>query len=192
MISEKTEKMVVSEEYLEKVVIKAEQQNAVISEERKKTDVREEEEDKSDMCDKQEKIDVTNKGGNTIIDVDITKTTIDGAAYHYEVRSGRGVCVVADRDIRAGELLITDSPLFTVPAALHNKVEELDTYLESAVSQLDPVERSVLHSLADCKAGEAGAKTNRGIYFTNCFTLGQTMDSPAGILPIVSRFISLH
>ena len=36
-------------------------------------------------------------------------------------------------------------------------------------------------------------KSARGIYFTNCYTLGQTRDSPAGMFLVFSRwFWSLH
>ena len=31
-------------------------------------------------------------------------------------------------------------------------------------------------------------KTARGIYFTNCYTLGQTRDSPAGMFLVFSRY----
>jgi hypothetical protein len=54
-------------------------------------------------------------------------------------------------------------------------------FLDEAVSNLNEESSTAFYSLADFQNVE---KSKRGIYFTNCFSLG---DGNTGILPIISR-----
>merc|ERR1719361_2975385 len=107
-------------------------------------------------------------------------------AWKVEEREGRGFCLVANKSLVPGELVLAEKPLFTVPAEEHNS--DLDQYLENALEDLKPEQRLAFFSLADSRASALNEKkSGRGIYFTNCYTLGQTRHSPAGMFLIFSR-----
>ena len=51
-----------------------------------------------------------------------------------------------------GELILTDTPLFTVPDSAHtDNPEELNRVLSSRVEELSEEDREYFYSLADCK-----------------------------------------
>jgi len=107
-------------------------------------------------------------------------------AWKVEEREGRGFCLFANKSLLPGELVLSEKPLFTIPAEAHNT--DLDQYLESMLEDLRAEQRLAFFSLADSRASSLNEKKSaRGIYFTNCYTLGQTRDSPAGIFLIFSR-----
>lgn len=107
-------------------------------------------------------------------------------AWKVEEREGRGFCLFANKTLLPGELVLAEKPLFTVPAEAHDS--DLDNYLENALEELRPDQRLAFFSLADTRAFLSNEKKSaRGIYFTNCYTLGQTRNSPAGMFIIFSR-----
>jgi len=108
-----------------------------------------------------------------------------GELWRVEPISGKDEGIVAKCDIKKGSLILQDKPLFIVPPEVHY---ELDAYLESRVSELNFTESSVFWSLADSKTQD-GRKTARGIYFTNCYSIGQgsTTQFPTAMLPILAK-----
>ena len=99
---------------------------------------------------------------------------------------GKGLGVIGKNDLEPGTLIMEDTPLFTVPDHVHTEdPSELDTYLTSSVSKLSQEDQEIFFSLADCK--NEGLKKVRGIYFTNCYTLGSSLHSPTAMLPRLSR-----
>ena len=97
---------------------------------------------------------------------------------------GRGLGLLATQDLQPGDLVLQDLPLFIVPDSAQGP--GLDRYLADCVARLEPAERQQFFSLADCKS-EDDKKTVRGIYFTNCYTLGSHPASPTAMLPRLSR-----
>jgi len=107
-------------------------------------------------------------------------------AWKLEEREGRGCCLVANKSLLPGELVLSEEPLFTIRAEDHDS--DLDQCLENALGGLKAEKRLAFFSLADSRASLSNSKkTARGIYFTNCYTLGQTRDSPAGMFLVFSR-----
>ncbi|XP_023330711.1 SET domain-containing protein 5 [Eurytemora carolleeae] len=102
--------------------------------------------------------------------------------------SGKGKGVLARKDIKQGELIVADTPLFIVPPDAHSQNKNtLDNYLDCAVKNLNPLDRETFWNLADSKSIQG--KTPRGIYFTNCYSIGQGSSTrfPTAMLPILSR-----
>ena len=100
--------------------------------------------------------------------------------------SDKGQGMVAKANLSPGTLILEDIPLFTVPWQAHtDDPKDLDKYLAQAISKLSVEETKAFFSLADSKSDEG--KTARGIYFTNCYTLGNNERSPTGMLPRLSR-----
>lgn len=94
-------------------------------------------------------------------------------AWKLEEREGRGCCLVANKSLLPGELVLSEEPLFTIRAENHDS--DLDQCLENALEGLKAENRLAFFSLADSRASLSNSKkTARGIYFTNCYTLGQT------------------
>ena len=134
----------------------------------------------------------------------------EGRLWSVQPLAGRGLGVVALVAIPAGTLLMEDCPLVTVPSRLHTKYytlsmregggqggqeeesqlqeagEELAAHLSSCVRQLPAKERRLFWSLADCKAGP-GPSTESGVYFSNCYMLGEGRGAASGVLPTISR-----
>merc|ERR1711971_552775 len=109
-----------------------------------------------------------------------------GEKWRVESIEGKGMGVTATADIKQGELILTDRPLFIVPNSAHtDDPEELNRVLSSKVEELSEADREYFYSLSDCKSVES--KTARGIYFTNCFTIGSYVGSPTAMLPRLSR-----
>ena len=87
-----------------------------------------------------------------------------------------------------GQLILEDRPLFVVAPEAHTEDPGvLDEVLERATARLDEEDQKTFMSLADCRVAKETEKTARGIYFTNCYTLGQSRSSPTGLLPVLSR-----
>ena len=100
----------------------------------------------------------------------------------------KGQGVIAKKDLEPGTLILEDDPLFIVPDNVHTKdPTQLDKYLTACVSELSEEKQQIFFSLADSK--NEGLKKARGIYFTNCFTLGSDLRSPTAMLPRLSRSV---
>ena len=70
------------------------------------------------------------------------------------------------------------------------KAEKRLAFFSLADSRWAPHNPSqILAKLSTPRASLSNSKkTARGIYFTNCYTLGQTRDSPAGMFLVFSRY----
>lgn len=110
---------------------------------------------------------------------------------------GKGIGVVAIRDIQMGDLIISEEPLLIIPwwvRATVNprkpKITELDEILCQFVDQLSEEKRQIFMSLSDCKVDEnEEEKTELGIWRTNNFALGRTHSKCSnGIFPTIARF----
>ena len=130
-----------------------------------------------------------------------TQRYSEGEVWRVASVPGKGLGVEATADIPQGEawqlaaaavtrscagaLILVDTPLFTVPDSAHTEdPATLDAELARRVAALEPAARDYFYSLADCK-GEV--KTARGVYFTNCFTIGTSPRSPTALLPTLAR-----
>ena len=115
-----------------------------------------------------------------------SKSYTEGDLWKVVEIEGKGQGVIAKDCIEPGTLILEDSPLFIVPDKVHTKdPNTLDEYLADCVAKLSDEEKEIFFSLADSKNG--GLKKARGIYFTNCYTLGSDNGSPTGMLPRLSR-----
>ena len=103
----------------------------------------------------------------------------------------------------SGTLILKDASLFVVPHEAHtDDPEDLNKCLEEKVNNLTDEEKQYFYSLTDCKVQyyfrkrnkkylfqtEKVEKSARGIYFTNCFTIGNSKCSPTAMLPVLSRY----
>ncbi|XP_023330710.1 SET domain-containing protein 5 isoform X2 [Eurytemora carolleeae] len=91
-------------------------------------------------------------------------------------------------NLKIGELIFQDFPLFIVPSAVHtDSSEQLDDYLEAQLQDLCLEAKEAFWDLTDSKS--QGPKSSRGIYFTNCFSIKQTttVEYPTAMLPILAR-----
>lgn len=80
---------------------------------------------------------------------------------------GKGIGVVAIRDIQIGDLIISEEPLLIIPwwvRATVNprkpKITELDEILCQFVDQLSEEKRQIFMSLSDCKVDENEEEKN--------------------------------
>ena len=113
---------------------------------------------------------------------------IEGELWKVVTIDGKGHGVIAKKDILVGTLIMEDSPLFLIPDEVHNEdPNALDKYLTSCVAKLPDDEQEIFFSLADSK--NDGLKKVRGIYFTNCYTLGSEANSDTAMLPRLSRCV---
>jgi len=110
---------------------------------------------------------------------------------------GKGIGVVAIRDIEVGDLIISEEPLLIIPwwvRATVNprtpKITELEEILCQFLDELSEEKRRIFMSLSDCKVDEnEEEKTELGIWRTNNFALGRTHSkSSNGIFPTIARF----
>jgi hypothetical protein len=112
----------------------------------------------------------------------------EGVLWKVITIEGKGQGVIAKEDLEPGTLILEDDPLFIVPDNVHTKdPTELDNYLTACVSELSEEKQQIFFSLADSK--NEGIKKARGIYFTNCFTLGSDLRSSTAMLPQLSRSV---
>ena len=120
-----------------------------------------------------------------------------GQLWEVQEVAGRGLGVVARVALAPGTLVMEDRPLVTVPAHIHQPYytlsptqeaagSDLQSHLAASVAALGEEDRRSFWSLEDCKAG-GGAKTECGVYFTNCYMLGESRAASTGILPLISR-----
>ena len=120
-----------------------------------------------------------------------------GQLWEVQEVAGRGLGVVALVALAPGTLVMEDRPLVTVPAHIHQPYytlsptqeqagADLEAHLAASVAALGEEDRRDFWSLADCKAG-GGAKTECGVYFTNCYMLGESKAASTGVLPNISR-----
>lgn len=93
----------------------------------------------------------------------------------------KGVKAVASRSLKAGELLLTEEPLFIIDDDLSEPT------VAAIVSALSPDEQAIFNSLAN-SLPELGH--HRGIVETNAFALldDYGMDAGVGLLPLSARF----
>lgn len=126
--------------------------------------------------------------------VDILDRSVSGLTlpsndmWHVTQVPGKGLGLVAKTDIAVGTLILTDKPLFVVPSHVHQPDPDvLNVYLDSQVSSLTHEDRQIFFSLSDIKSSSSSTKSPRGIYFTNCFTLGHGPSAPTGLLPLLAR-----
>lgn len=106
----------------------------------------------------------------------------EGLLWKVTAVEGKGEGVVAKTNIPPGTLVLEDHPLFIVPKTAHSENSNtLSLVLDEAVSNLDKHKLDTFKSLADFKSE---VKTNKGIYFTNCFSIG---NGNTAMLPVISR-----
>lgn len=110
---------------------------------------------------------------------------------------GKGIGVIAIRDISEGDLIISEEPLLVIPWWVRAtvdprkpKITELGEILCQFLDELPEEKRQLFMSLSDCKVDEnEEEKTELGIWRTNNFALGRTTSkSSNGIFPTIARF----
>ncbi|KAJ7233444.1 hypothetical protein C8J57DRAFT_1382004 [Mycena rebaudengoi] len=104
---------------------------------------------------------------------------------------GKGKGYVAARDIRQGELLIKETPLFTIPASASDYLSShfILELIWDKLQNLDPVGREVFFNLSYSRLPEGlnpvyhPDEVALAIFQTNSVTLGED----AGICPVMAR-----
>lgn len=114
------------------------------------------------------------------------------ALYYESALPAKGCGVVAARLLKAGELLLAESPLIVVPWWVRHSMfpaKEKKECLARAVRDLTPEQRKEFFNLHDSKVGEHDPKTIDGIWRTNNFALGPSGPrSDNGLFLKISRF----
>jgi len=105
---------------------------------------------------------------------------------------GKGCGVVAFRDIKRGELILSEEPLIQLPWWIrhsHCPYKEKKTFLENSVRHMDKKKRDGFWSLHDSKVEDGERKTIDGIWRTNNFALGASGPrADNGLFLKISRF----
>ena len=118
------------------------------------------------------------------------RTTTTTTCYAVREIPGKGLGLVAVRPILAGELILAEKPLLTVPREIHasRDANRIEDFLLGKLALENETFRRTFWALADHKAGGGGGeKTALGIYLTNYFRLGLSADSATGLLPLITR-----
>jgi len=102
---------------------------------------------------------------------------------------GKGIGVIALRNIKQGELIISEEPLLIIPWWVRHSIypgKDLEDTLSKFLEDLPEDKYQLFMSLSDCKSEE---KSEIGIWRTNNFALGPTSPkSSNGIFPTIARF----
>lgn len=106
---------------------------------------------------------------------------------------GKGLGMVASRNIHPGELIMAEPPLLMVPwwvkGIEYNKTRERTQILEVQLKQLSAGQRKGFWQLADCKANPGEPSSLDGIWRTNNFALGASgLRVDNGLFLNISRF----
>lgn len=90
----------------------------------------------------------------------------------YEIKkvNGKGMGVFATQKINAGEMIISEQPLFKL-TKIYTKVTEKIEDIKSELSQLTAEERELFLGLSDCQNPESPSVLT--IYQTNALPLGK-------------------
>lgn len=110
-------------------------------------------------------------------------------AYEISHLPGKGKCLIARRDIRAGEVILTEKPLINMPDSVYSyeDMRDVETWLDRHLNRFSSDDRITFFDLADCRTpaltdGQE-EKSALGIFFTN----DMNFDGDAAIFPVISR-----
>lgn len=110
-------------------------------------------------------------------------------AYEISYLPGKGQCMIARRDMRAGEVIVTEKPLINMPDSVYSyeDMRDIETWLDRHMNRFSSEERIAFFDLADCRTPALTdgkeEKSALGIFFTN----DMNFDGDAAVFPIISR-----
>jgi hypothetical protein len=93
---------------------------------------------------------------------------------------GKGIGLVASRDIRIGEEVIRESPLLVLRNGFSSEMAT------AAALSLSDSDQTLYNELSDCYSMESSPKTAMGIFMTNALPLG-SQGNMGGVFPRIAR-----
>lgn len=137
---------------------------------------------------------MTSKVGTVSMDQNPLKAMKIGSRQKFVIKDmeSKGKGAVAVKDIEEGELILAESPLFTVPWWVRTSPypgKEVNDYILDRLSLLSEKEQASFYALSDCKCSVEEEKSEMGIWRTNNFALGRSSKKcDNAIFIAISRF----